>query len=205
MIDEDSEFCDTVSRRFQRRGFVVRHATAAANVEPLDGSANFEICLLRLGLQTETQIAELRSANLLSPNCQIVLLTTREQLENASETIPTGVSDCLAKPLIWAELDWRIARAQERVQAYCRAYVEHAASAVPALPTHSVAPMATGSAEGFNLDTLATVQRAHILEVLRREGGNKARTARALGVNRRSLYRLIEKFKIELGTPTTHE
>ena len=45
---------------------------------------------------------------------------------------------------------------------------------------------------------LADVQRTHILEVLKRERGNKARTARALGVNRRSLYRLLEKYGIEL-------
>jgi transcriptional regulator with PAS, ATPase and Fis domain len=47
-------------------------------------------------------------------------------------------------------------------------------------------------------DYLADIQRAHILEVLRRERGNKARTARALGVNRRSLYRLLEKYDIRL-------
>jgi DNA-binding NtrC family response regulator len=58
-------------------------------------------------------------------------------------------------------------------------------------------------------DHLADIQRAHILEVLAREQGNKARTARALGVNRRSLYRLLEKYNIQLpetaaenGSPT---
>ncbi len=55
---------------------------------------------------------------------------------------------------------------------------------------------------------LADIQRAHIVEVLTREHGNKARTARALGVNRRSLYRLLEKYHIELphsGEPSQHE
>lgn len=55
---------------------------------------------------------------------------------------------------------------------------------------------------------LADIQRAHILEVLTRERGNKARTARALGVNRRSLYRLLEKYNIQLPTgnqPAEHE
>ena len=45
-------------------------------------------------------------------------------------------------------------------------------------------------------DDLATIQRAHIIEVLRRENGNKAGAARALGINRRSLYRLLEKYDI---------
>jgi DNA-binding NtrC family response regulator len=47
-------------------------------------------------------------------------------------------------------------------------------------------------------DHLADIQRAHIIEVLARERGNKARAARVLGVNRRSLYRLLDKYQIEL-------
>ena len=47
-------------------------------------------------------------------------------------------------------------------------------------------------------DHLVDIQRAHILEVLNRERGNKARAARALGVNRRSLYRLLDKYHIQL-------
>jgi len=46
-------------------------------------------------------------------------------------------------------------------------------------------------------DHLADIQRAHVLEVLKRERGNKARTARALGINRRSLYRLLDKHHIQ--------
>lgn len=46
-------------------------------------------------------------------------------------------------------------------------------------------------------DNLTELKRAHILAILERERGNKARTARALGVSRRKLYRLLEKYKIE--------
>jgi DNA-binding NtrC family response regulator len=45
-------------------------------------------------------------------------------------------------------------------------------------------------------DDLASVERAHVVEILRRERGNKARAARALGINRRTLYRLLEKYDI---------
>jgi transcriptional regulator of acetoin/glycerol metabolism len=48
-------------------------------------------------------------------------------------------------------------------------------------------------------DDLAAIEKAHVIEILAREGGNKARAARALGVNRRSLYRLLEKYNIRLG------
>jgi DNA-binding NtrC family response regulator len=46
-------------------------------------------------------------------------------------------------------------------------------------------------------DELAAVERAHIVDVLRRQHGNKARAARVLNVNRRSLYRLLERYRIQ--------
>jgi DNA-binding NtrC family response regulator len=47
-----------------------------------------------------------------------------------------------------------------------------------------------------NGDRLEDLERAHVVEILGREGGNKARAARALGINRRSLYRLLDKYQI---------
>ena len=60
-------------------------------------------------------------------------------------------------------------------------------------PTNSVAALAADS------DDLAAIERAHVVEILNRENGNKARAARALGVNRRSLYRLLDKYNIRTG------
>jgi DNA-binding NtrC family response regulator len=50
-----------------------------------------------------------------------------------------------------------------------------------------------------NSDTskLDTIERAHILQVLKQEQGNKSRAARALGIHRRKLYRLLERLNIE--------
>jgi DNA-binding NtrC family response regulator len=45
-------------------------------------------------------------------------------------------------------------------------------------------------------DDLATIERTKVIEILRRELGNKARAARALGIERRKLYRLLEKYAI---------
>ena len=52
-------------------------------------------------------------------------------------------------------------------------------------------------------DDLDGVERRHVMDVLRRHGGNKVRAAKALGVSRRTLYRLIEKFGLApASTPT---
>ncbi len=44
---------------------------------------------------------------------------------------------------------------------------------------------------------LDAIERAHIIDMLRQEKGNKARTARSLGIHRRKLYRLIDRFEID--------
>ncbi len=55
------------------------------------------------------------------------------------------------------------------------------------------------AAHNVTLDTaddLSTLARAKIVEVLRREKGNKTRAAKRLGIDRRKLYRLMEKYQI---------
>ncbi len=41
---------------------------------------------------------------------------------------------------------------------------------------------------------LDSLNRAHVMAILKQQNGNKARAARVLGINRRSLYRLLEKY-----------
>ena len=43
---------------------------------------------------------------------------------------------------------------------------------------------------------LETLNKLHVVQTYERCGKNKTKTARALGINRRSLYRLLEKFEI---------
>ncbi|MBI1830813.1 MAG: sigma-54-dependent Fis family transcriptional regulator [Planctomycetes bacterium] len=43
---------------------------------------------------------------------------------------------------------------------------------------------------------LREVERLHVLEVLRKEKGNKVHAAKALGISRRALYRLIKKYHL---------
>ncbi len=45
-------------------------------------------------------------------------------------------------------------------------------------------------------DDLDSIQRSKVVEVLRREAGNKSKAARALNIERRKLYRLLEKYQI---------
>jgi DNA-binding NtrC family response regulator len=48
-------------------------------------------------------------------------------------------------------------------------------------------------------DHLRAVERRHVLTILERGHGNKVRAARALGISRKALYRLIAKYQLEGG------
>jgi transcriptional regulator with PAS, ATPase and Fis domain len=49
------------------------------------------------------------------------------------------------------------------------------------------------------LVTLEEMEKRYLLRVLRDTGGNKVRAAKILGIDRRTLYRMAERFGLELG------
>jgi DNA-binding NtrC family response regulator len=65
------------------------------------------------------------------------------------------------------------------------------------LPEGIVASADTTLAPRGDPRLLREVERRHILEVLRQEKGNKVHAAKALGVSRRALYRLISKHGLD--------
>ncbi|MEW6542124.1 MAG: sigma-54 dependent transcriptional regulator [Nitrospirota bacterium] len=57
---------------------------------------------------------------------------------------------------------------------------------------------AAGQGAGEPLATLDEMEKRHLLKALRETGGNKARAAKLLGIDRRTLYRMAERFGLEL-------
>ncbi|MGE3805445.1 MAG: sigma-54-dependent transcriptional regulator [Gemmataceae bacterium] len=65
------------------------------------------------------------------------------------------------------------------------------------LPDAVVEKTPAGAAPGGHPDHLKEVERRHVEAILHREQGNKVHAAKALGISRRALYRLIEKYGLE--------
>lgn len=56
--------------------------------------------------------------------------------------------------------------------------------------------------------TLASIEKARVVDVMQKQKGNKSRAAQVLGISRRSLYRLLEKYNLDgsstsAGQPST--
>ena len=78
-------------------------------------------------------------------------------------------------------------------------------SSVSHIVTSRVEPAPSHVRETASLDggdTLSHLERDHIIDVLARAGGNKAKAARMLGLDRRSLYRRLEAYQIDTGEGT---
>jgi transcriptional regulator with PAS, ATPase and Fis domain len=65
------------------------------------------------------------------------------------------------------------------------------------LPENVVSAAPASAASSGDPNHLSEVERRHVQAILQQEKGNKVHAARVLGISRRSLYRLIEKYHLE--------
>ena len=66
------------------------------------------------------------------------------------------------------------------------------------LPTRSAGPVVPQDQPFADLPTLDDLERRYLLHVLDAANGNRTRAAEILGIDRRTLYRMAERFGIEL-------
>jgi DNA-binding NtrC family response regulator len=69
------------------------------------------------------------------------------------------------------------------------------------LPDNITAKLPAAAIAGGDPRHLREIERRHVSEILRQEKGNKVQTARVLGISRRALYRLIEKYHLGEKVP----
>ena len=68
-------------------------------------------------------------------------------------------------------------------------------------PTTAISAAGTISSVSVTLPaddgTLAAIEKTRVVEVMQKQKGNKSRAAQVLGISRRSLYRLLEKYDLD--------
>lgn len=132
-----------------------------------------------------------------------VLLLAKVFVEAASKRLDRevlGLAESAAQALIRYDWPGNVRELQAAMQhAVALTQTDHVVEAdlpdkIRAAPP-TVAPESITSPE--ELPTLEHVERQHVARVLGACEGNKARTARVLGLDRRTLYRKLERFGIE--------
>jgi DNA-binding NtrC family response regulator len=115
-----------------------------------------------------------------SPATECIVVTTVNDARTAVQCMRQGASDYLVKPVAEDDLAFSVTRALEHLQP--RGAEKRPVAAIP---------------RDQPAVSLAEVERRHILEVYRKLGCNKVRTARALGVGLNTLRRKLKSYEIK--------
>jgi DNA-binding NtrC family response regulator len=116
LVDDDSEFRETIARRFTRRGFRVHEASHGEQALQMADLRQFDVAVLDMVMPGMSGIQVLEQLKLKHPECEAILLTGQGTIETAVQAMKLGAFDYLTKPFPLAELEVLIERAYERGQ-----------------------------------------------------------------------------------------
>jgi two-component system response regulator RegA len=167
VVDDDERFRERLGKAFQARGHVVLLAHDHASALLALVTRSVERAVVDLRMPGPSGLVLVRDLLELHPALTIVVLTGYGSIATAIDAMRYGARDYLTKP--------------------CHADRILAAFDVePAEALHDALP--------FEVPTLANLEREHIERVLRDCNGNVSRTARVLGMHRRTLQYKLAKF-----------
>ncbi len=167
VVDDDAIFRDRLTRAFAGRGYVAYPASNHSEAIALARKYHPQRAVVDMRMPGKGGLEVVRDLAQIDENMQILVLTGYGSIATAVEAVRLGALDYLTKP----------ADADQILNAYEKTDAESAPdpSAVEVVPT------------------LARVEWEHIQRILNDCGGNISRTARTLGIHRRSLQRKLSK------------
>ncbi len=165
IVEDDDGFARTLTRSFERRGYVVR---ALASPDGLEAAVaefrpGFAVVDLRLG--HASGLACVETLHRLDATTRIVVLTGFASIATAVEAIKLGATNYLTKPSDTDDIE--------------RAFAAVAGNAETDLSTRPT--------------SIKTMEWERIHQTLEETGFNISETARRLGMHRRTLARKLAK------------
>ena len=171
LVDDDRALCEALEIGLRGRGLAVTWRTTADEALLLLESEDFDVTLTDLNMRGKNGIELCGRVVAAKPGMPVVLLTGFGNLDAAVAAMRAGAYDFLSKPVKLDVLAIALRRA-----------IEH---------------RKLGERRGDDPSELAPleeVERRYILRVLDAVGGNKSVAARVLGIERKTLYRKLERF-----------
>ena len=180
IIEDEPRMRELLQRALTGWGFEVTAARSGEEALRLaDDLSPPHVVLLDLDLPGIGGLETLSRLRERLPELQGIVLTGFGSLEAARQAIHLDIVEFLTKPVPLGDLEQALDRAIRRV--------------TPALPP--VVPEEVASEPPPPGQTLAEVERRHILETLARNHGNRTATAAELGISRRTLYYKLGEYQ----------
>lgn len=181
VIDDDTSSCDRLVERLDASRFEVFCTSMPEHVEGLLRERPFDAVL------TDAQVQRLDGIALCSrllerhPGLPVVVMAAFGSIETAVRAMRAGASDFLTKPIDLELFNVTLERAI--AHASLRREVAELRRELGAI-----------GAETNELVALEEIERRYILRVLTAVQGNKSRAAQVLGLDRKTLYRRLERY-----------
>jgi two-component system response regulator RegA len=172
IVEDDAAFARTLSRSFERRGYVVRHAASLDAMQEVlaDGYApTHAVVDLKLAAGS-SGLACVKALHAHDPGMKIVVLTGYASIATAVEAIKLGAHQYLAKPSNTDDIEAAFASSGDGD---------------------------TGVPLTRRQTSIKTLEWEHIHEALAAADFNISEAARQLGMHRRTLARKLEKRRVK--------
>lgn len=165
IVEDDATFARTLARSFERRGYRVRVAASADELEQLLETGRPDYAVVDLKLGTSSGLTCVQALHALDPAIRIVVLTGYASIATAVEAIKLGASHYLPKPSNTDDIEAAFGKSEGDADV----------------------------AISGQRSSIKTWEWERINETLAETGFNISETARRLGMHRRTLARKLEK------------
>ena len=207
VISADSGFRKSIAESLQQYGHTVCAISDAA-VSTISHQ-DFDVVLLELTMVSEKADALLYSAKESFPHCEFVVVVDSSSTATRAMAIRSGAFDAVGKSCRIADLEpvleranvlSRVQRENGQLKKTLQGLLADGKQNSSYEPRRQQAQSTTAAVSTVESDNLLERERLHVQRVLDRENWNRKRTAEALGISRRSLYRLISKHDLNPRT-----
>jgi len=181
IVEDEPRLRDSLGRAVREMGFEAQAAGRGEEALRLARANPPAIILLDLNLPGMSGLELLEKLRAEGSPAQAIVLTGYGDLAAAQKAMRLQAGDFLTKPCPLGELEKALDRARKRYQATML-------RSLPDVEEVSSVPRAEPA-------TLHDVERAHILDVLRRHHGNRAQAAAELGISLRTLYYRLSEYQ----------
>ena len=114
IVDDDSDFRETIARRLHRLGHEIVESDSGADALAACARGRFEVALIDLMMPSMGGIELLQLLKESDPACEVVMLTGEASVETAVSAMKQGAFDYLSKPCPFDELQLTLNRAWDR-------------------------------------------------------------------------------------------